>query len=143
MNGTKCRNCGVVNLDADTACRRCGERLVPTFVPQRTELGPREAAKRSSPLYTLLILALLGGGIYYLYSGVQKSYEEIRSKEAKHTATPGNHPAEPFKSRSDTEQKRVEPYKNALQNSQSFVESNKRLSETHKLMQTASGNTKK
>ena len=98
-------------------------------------IGPREAAKGSSQwLYTLLFLTLIGGIAYYLFSGVEKSYDHVKATEA-------NRPGANVKpqTRSELQEKQKQNYTTAIQKSQGLAESQKRTEETQKLMQTGQG----
>ena len=105
------------------------------ILPQMSRQGPREAAKNSTWLYTLLIIALLCGGAYYLLSGVEKSYDDVKANDVKRIAGQPKPPAEGLTNRTEADQKRAGQYKNAIQNSPGLAESQKRLEETQKLMQ--------
>lgn len=132
MNKIKCTKCGLVNLASDYDCRRCGHDMGTRFMVSSQRIGPREAAKSSSWLYTLLFLALIGGGAYYIFSGVEKSYEDIQGNETKRQAS---QPTDGLSTRSEYEQRQKQNYKTAIQNSQGLAESQKRTEETQKLMQ--------
>ena len=75
----------------------------------------------------------------YIYSGIQHELSEIDMNEAKRVATA---PAanRPGFSRTQQDQQRVGQFKNAVQNASALASSQKRLTETEKLMrpQTAS-----
>lgn len=143
MDSIKCSHCGLTNLGSDDRCRRCGGGFHHFAAPKPRGGGPRDRAKKSSPLYTLLIIALLGGGAYYLYTGVKNSYDHIQETEAQRFAgQPIKTPA-PLTSRTESDRRRAEPYKNAIANSQSISASDKRLAEAQKLMGPNAGNQQK
>jgi len=101
-------------------------------VPVRLDIGPREAAKGGSQwLYTLLFLTLIGGIAYYLFSGVEKSYDNVKGIEA-------NRPGAQIKpqTRSEFQEQQKQNYVTAVKNSQGLAESQKHTEETQKLMQT-------
>ena len=132
MNKITCKNCGLVNLASDYDCRRCGYDMGTRFMVRSQRIGPREAAKSSSQwLYTLLFLALIGGVAYYLFSGVEKSYNEVKTIEQ---TRPGANVAP--QTRSQFQEKQKQNYTTAIKNSQGLAESQKRTEETQKLMQT-------
>ena len=132
MNKITCKNCGLVNLASDYDCRRCGYDMGTRFMVSSQRIGPREAAKSSSQwLYTLLFLALIGGVAYYLFSGVEKSYNEVKTIEQ---TRPGANVAP--QTRSQFQEKQKQNYTTAIKNSQGLAESQKRTEETQKLMQT-------
>lgn len=133
MNKVKCTKCGLVNLAEDYDCRRCGHDMGTRFMTSSQRIGPREAAKSSSWLYTLLFLAVIGGGAYYLFSGVEKSYDNIKAGENKRLAS---QPTDGLSTRSEFEQRQQQNYKSAISNSQGLSESQKHNEETKKLMQT-------
>ncbi len=135
MNRIKCARCGLVNSTSDVVCRRCGAEGSQLFPKREAHEGPREAAKKSTWLYTLLFLSVIGGGFYYLYNGLLQSFEQVQSTEANRLAPPPKQTPAPLTSRSESDQKRVEPYKNAIRNAPGLAESQKRVAETQKLMQ--------
>lgn len=137
MNGIRCSECGLINLATDVTCRRCGRSTDHyKLAPSRT-LSPGDEAKKSTWLYTILIVTLIGAGAYYLFTGFEKSYQQIKADEAKATAVPANQKAEPLSSRGESDQKRTVPFKNAIQNSPGLAAANKRTAETQKLMEKA------
>ena len=136
MDRIKCHHCGLVNATSASTCRRCGMDPAGRYTPQMSPTGPREAAKSSSWLYTLLFIALIGGAAYYLLSGVEKSYDHVKANEANRIATQPKQPAG-LTNRTEVDQKRAGQYKNAIQNSHGLAESQNAYEETQKLMQPA------
>ena len=132
MNKIKCTNCGLVNLASDYDCRRCGHDMGTRFMTSSQRIGPREAAKSSSWLYTLLFLALIGGAAYYIFSGVEKSYDDVKVNETKRQASP---PTDGLSTRSEYEQRQKQNYKTAVQDSPNLKESQKHNEDVQKLMQ--------
>ena len=134
MSSNKCRNCGLVNPVSDRACRRCGYEL-----PRRAarHKGSSET-KGSSLLYTLLAVALLGGAAYYLFKGFEKSYQQISATEANRLAAQPNVSPAPFTSRTESDNKRAEPFKNAIANNPNIAAVEKRNEEHKRLMNAAS-----
>ena len=142
MNRTKCGQCGLVNAASDPVCRRCGEEIGRKSTGSRSPRGPREAAKRSSWFYTLLFVALVGGGAYYMLSGVERSYDDIKGNEVNRIAAQPKQP-EGLSSRSEQDQKRAGKYGTAVQNSQGLSTSQKHNEDIKQLMQPEQSNTKK
>jgi len=136
MNKIKCTKCGLVNLAEDYDCRRCGHDMGTRFMTSSQRIGPREAAKSSSWLYTLLFLALIGGAAYYLFSGVEKSFDNVKAVEKNRPGAQANKPADTLGTRTQFEQQQKQNYKTAIQNSQGLAESQKHNEETQKLMQS-------
>ena len=133
MSSTKCRSCGLAGSFSDIFCPRCG---TPFVIRQSGQVnGPREAAKRSSWLYTLLIITLLVGTAYYLFNGVEKSYDEINASEANRMAARPKQSPSPFISRTDTDQRRAEPFKNAVANSPGLATGQKHNDEINRMTQ--------
>lgn len=130
MNKQKCTNCGVINLATDLACRRCGNNM-DKFMTSSSRLGPREEAKKGSWLSTLIFLAIIAGGTYYLFSGVEKSYDDIKAGESKRLASA---PTEGLSTRSQFEQQQKQNYKTAVSNSQGLSESQKHNEDVKQLM---------
>lgn len=142
MNRVKCSHCDLVNLASDPTCRRCGQGLGPVKTGGQAARSPREAARRSSPLYTLLAVALIGGVVAYFYLGVEKSFNDVKANDANRIASQPKRQTDGL-SRSELDQKRTGQYGNAIQNSPGLAASQKRLEETQKLMQPPHGNTQK
>jgi hypothetical protein len=131
MNKMTCKKCGLVNLAEDYDCRRCGHDLGTRFMVSSQRIGPREAAKSSSQwLYTLLFFGLIGGVAYYLFSGVEKSYEDVKRIEQ---TRPGANIAP--QTRSQFQESQKQNYTTAIKNSGGLAESKKHTEETEKLMQ--------
>lgn len=122
----------MVNLSSDHDCRRCGNDLGTRFLTSSQRIGPREAAKSSSWLYTLLFLAVIGGGAYYIFYGVEKSYDDVKVNEEKRL---GSQPTDGLSTRSEYEQRQKQNYKTAISNSQGLAESQKHNEEVQKAMQ--------
>ena len=136
MNKIKCTKCGLVNVESDYDCRRCGHDMGTRFMTSSQRIGPREAAKSSSWLYTLLFLALIGGGAYYIFSGVERSYDDVKMIEKNRPGAQANQVVDSPGTRSQFEQQQKQNYKTAIQNSQGLAESQKHNEETQKLMQS-------
>lgn len=135
MQGNKCKNCGLVNLSSDKVCRRCSRFVDGSGSSGSDVLSPREAAKRSSSLYTLLVLTVIAAGVYYLYSEIGRSFEKVNTVEADRIATQPQ-PA-PLTTRSEADKQRTQSFKTAIQNSPGIAQTDKRLAETKKLMEPA------
>ncbi|HEX3101378.1 MAG TPA: hypothetical protein VHQ01_06300 [Pyrinomonadaceae bacterium] len=135
MSRNKCRNCGLVNAVDDLNCRRCGVEIGQSKTSKNSPVSPRDAAKNSSWLYTLLFIAIVGGAAYYLFSGVERSYNDVKVSEANRVASQPNQQPEPLTNRTDADQKRAGSYKTAIQNSPGLSESQKHNEETKKLME--------
>ncbi len=100
-----------------------------------TRLGPKEAAKRSSWIYTLLFLSVVCGIAYYVVTGFERSYNDVLATESNRvTAQPAPQPYE-FGSRTESDQQRTIPFKNAVQNSPGLAASQQHVAETQKLME--------
>lgn len=100
-----------------------------------SRIGPREAAKKSSWLSTLVLLALVGGGAWYLFSGVEKSYDSVKTAEQTRPGAQPNKPADTLGTRSQFQQQQKQNYKTAIQNSQGLAESQRHNQEIQKHMQ--------
>lgn len=137
MKGIRCRECGFLNPEKVKACRRCGWDQLEPLVPKSKVVSPRDQAKQSTWLYTLLIIALIVGGAYYLFSSFERSYKQGESTVPNRSAMPTNQQNAPALTRSEADQKRVTPFKNAVESAPSLVESNRHVAETQKLMDSA------
>lgn len=143
MNRIKCPHCGLVNAVSDGYCRRCGCETAPNTNASRNRKGPRAEAKSSSWLYTLLFVAAVGGGAYYIFTGVEKSYDKVQSNNASRISSQARPQTAGLSARDEYEQKRKGAYKSALQNNPSFTASDQRLAEANKLMQPNGGQPQK
>ncbi|MEO6656335.1 MAG: hypothetical protein ABIO36_09670 [Pyrinomonadaceae bacterium] len=143
MNIVKCRKCGLVNVATDTRCRRCGEETGRQNLVKKAVRGPREAAKESSWLYTILFIGLLGAASTYLFKGVERSFDSVKTTDGIRIANQVKPQPEGLSSRSEQDQKRVEQYKNALANSPDLATSQKHNEDVKKLMQPDQGNSHK
>jgi hypothetical protein len=132
MVQSNCSACGCLNFRTDHACRRCGKVLSrSTDAPT----SPRDAARRSTWLYTLLVVTLISGGAYYVYTGFMKSFEQVQTTEPR-IQKPAVQPA-PAISRTESDQRRTTPFRNAIQNSQGLTQAGKHNADVEKLMQPA------
>lgn len=104
--------------------------------------SPRQAAKESSSFYTIVALAIIGAIAAYFFFGIQKSVDQVSANDNKRIASQANQKAEPL-SRTEYDQKRTDPYKNAIQTSPGLAESQKRLEETQKLMSPPPGSNRR
>jgi hypothetical protein len=109
---------------------------VDQFMTSSSRISPREAAKSNSWLSTLVLLAILAGAAYYLFSGVEKSYDNVKATEKNRPGAQANKPIDTLGTRSQFEQQQKQNYKTAIQNSQGLQLSQKHTEETQKLMQS-------
>lgn len=142
MNSNKCSACGLVNQMTDLSCRRCGHNFAAAAHRNTRTRGPREAAKQSSSIYTLVAVLVIGAVAAYFFLGVQKSYDAVKTTDASRIAGQARQESEPL-SRTEYDQKRAGQYGNAIQNSPGLAESQKHLEETQKLMQPQSNKPQK
>ena len=141
MHSEKCNYCSLVNLASDTVCRRCGHELSVGNRKSNAPRSPREAAKSGSWLYTILFLTLIGGVAYYLFSGVEKSYSDVKASEANRISAQPKQQA--GLSRSEMDKQRAGQYGNAVQNSPGLATSQKHNEEIKQLMQAGSNQPQK
>jgi hypothetical protein len=132
----KCTKCGLTNLPSDLACRRCCNPVGDNFMHSSPRIGPRQAAKSGSWLSTLVLVALLGGAAWYLFSGVEKSYDSVKTTEQPRSGPQANKPADTPATRTQFEQQQKQNYKTAVANSEGLRLSQKHTDETQKLMQS-------
>lgn len=137
MNSIKCNNCGLKNFASDIECRRCGFSFV------QAALKKRQRPPRRFSIWSLLMIAGVLGVVYYFYSGVQTSVDEITASEAKRVASqPAAQPTQGL-SRTQHDQQRAGHYGDAVKNSQSLNAHQKRVEETEKTVQQLSNSTGK
>jgi hypothetical protein len=137
MNSITCKNCGLKNFPLDTECKRCGY----SFVAYRRPKGKKP---RSFSIWSLLMIAIVVGLVYYFYDGVQSSMQEIEANEAKRIKSqPDVRPGEAGLSRTQTDQRRVTTYGDAVKNSSSLSAHQQRVKETEKAVQQISNTSNK
>ena len=142
MNKVKCKYCSLVNLASDMYCRRCGQEIGGSSGQSSSPRSPREAAKGSSWLSTILILTLIGGVAYYIFSGVEKSYSDVKASEMNRIADqPKQSPA--GLTRREMDKQRAGQYGNAVQNSHGLATSQKHNEEIKQLMRSGSNQSQK
>ena len=130
MNSLKCINCGLTNFPDVFDCRRCGESLFSKRQEKKRMKTPRWLS-----VWSLLMIAVVVGIVYYFYHGVQVSMQELELEEQKRLATQGKPPQ---LSRSQAEKQRAGSYGSAVSNSQSLKEHQKHIDETQKIMNQVS-----
>ena len=102
----------------------------------------RGSTQRWFSVWSLLMIAVVGGIVYYFYHGVQVSMQELEIEEQKRIASQSR--AQPSGlSRSQAEQQRAGTYGNLVSNSQSLKDHQKRVDETQKMMNQVSNNQSK
>ncbi len=131
MSSNRCKKCGLVNAIGDRACRRCGCAFDAKITGPRS---PRDAAKRGASLYTLLAVVLVGAAIYYVFNGFEKSYDQVKANEANRLAAQPKQSPMSLTSRVEYDQRRAEPYRNAVANSPNLAASQKHNDEVKQLM---------
>lgn len=138
MNSIKCNNCGFTNFPDVFDCRRCGESLFST----------RQVKKRAGKthrwfsVWSLLMIAIVVGIVYYFYHGVQTSMQELEIEEQKRLASqPKNR--QTGLTRSEVQQQRTGTYGNLVSNSQSLKDHQKHIDETQKAMNQVSNQSSK
>ncbi len=136
MPNSKCPGCGLVNTASDKFCRRC-EAEIYVYKGKTRDKGPGDAARRSSPLWTLLIITLIGAGAWYLYKGVERSFGQVQDVNGV-AQQPKANPA-PL-SRTQYDQQRAGQYGNAVQGSQGLNASQQHTNEINKLMDHGTAN---
>jgi len=137
MSSPKCPSCGLVNQLSDSFCRRC-QSEINIRKHRAGVLGPREAARRSSPLLSLLALAVIGGAVYYVYNGMEKSVEQVQVNDAKRTANQAKQDS--GLSRSQYDQQRAGQYGSAIQSSQGLNASQQHTNEINQLINRGTAN---
>lgn len=137
MKSVQCGQCGLTNFRSETVCKRCGFAIGEYYSSASRTVGPRQAARQSSWLYTLLFIAVIGGAAYYLYTGFLRSFDEVNQMDPSHDKGVAAKPQPTLTSRSESDQKRMQSYKTAIHNSQGLAESERRMAETQKLIQPA------
>ena len=133
MNSLKCSNCGLTNFPDVFDCRRCGESLF-----SKRQQKQRVQTPRWLSIWSLLMIAIVVGIVYYFYHGVQVSMQELEVEEQKRLAVQPK--PQPGLSRSQADQQRAGTYGNLVSNSQSLKEHQKHIDETQKLVNQVANN---
>ena len=132
MKSEKCKKCGLVNSAGSPACKRCGCDLAGGESWNKRAPGPRDAAKRFS-LWPWILLLAIGSVGYYLYQGVERSYENVATSDDKRVATERKD-APPGLSRTEYDSRRAGQYGSAVANSPGLNTSQQHTNEINKLM---------
>jgi len=133
MNSIKCKNCGLKNFSTDMECRRCGYSFLQSARKRR------DSKPRRFSVWSLLMITLFAGLLYYFYSGVQKSIEEVNASDAKRVAAqPTPRPGEQGLSRTDYDRQKSDTYANSVKNSSSLAAHQQHINDTEKIAQQVS-----
>src|SRR5215218_2415806 len=129
MNSIKCKNCGLSNFSTDVECRRCGNSFL------KTSKTKKEKTPSSFSMSSLLMLAVVGGLVYYFYSGTQSSIEKVNANEANRIASqPAERPLTPGLSRTQYDQQKAGTYGDAVRNSSSLGAHQQHIDDSQKMM---------
>jgi hypothetical protein len=129
MDDSKCKKCGLVNFGFDSNCRRCGN-VLGTMRPIR-ENGTKSGWSPSSLFYTLVALALIGSAVYYIFSGFERSYDQVRTTEATRAAQQPKD--QPVQTRSQFQKQQTGTYGTAVKNSNGLMQSQQHVNDIEKL----------
>ena len=91
-------------------------------------------------VWSLLMIAVVVGIVYYFYHGVQVSMQQLELEEQQRLAA---QPRQPKLSRSQAEKQRAGSYGSAVSNSQSLQQHQKHIDETQKIMNQVSNSGSK
>lgn len=132
MNSIKCKNCSLPNFPDDLECRRCGFSFFKA-------VKKREKTPSRFSIWTLLMLIILGGLVYYVFNGAQESIDQVTADELKRSASqPAERPVAPGLSRSEYDRQKTQTYADSVRGSQSLADHNKHIQQTEKVMQQIS-----
>ncbi len=126
----------MVNHASEAFCRRCHLEL--NVKRSRPVVSPKDAAKRSSPIWSLLALTLVGAAVWYIYTGMEKSVAQVQANDAKRVANQAKDPSAGL-TRTQYDQQRAGQYGNAIQSSQGLNASQAHTNEINQLMNRTSG----
>jgi hypothetical protein len=133
MNSIKCKNCGLSNFPTDLECRRCGTSFLS---PAKSKNGK---SPRRFSLGTLLMVTIVGALAYYVFTGTEKSIEQVTAEETNRAGSrPAERPVAPGLSRSEYDRQKTQTYAGAVRDSQSLADHNKHIQQTEKVMQQIS-----
>jgi hypothetical protein len=131
MNSIKCRNCRLVNPESRYDCQRCGFELTEPVQLRSSRTKKSSSGGLSFPVKLALVAAF--GYIAYTYFGGGEEPPVLNTTAANR---PVAKPQPTLSMRSEYEQHQTSSYKNAVQSSPGLAQSQKRLEETQKLMQS-------
>lgn len=135
MNSIKCKKCGLSNFPSDNTCRRCGYE----FTAKRQE---KPKGSRANSLVTLVILAAVAGGAYYIFSGMQQSVSDVNTADANRVAAQPAQQQPAGLSRTEYDRQRAGQYGNAIQNSPALTEARRQEDEREKIRQQLTNSSK-
>src|SRR5688572_17990639 len=78
MNSIKCKSCGLTNFSSDVECRRCGYSFVQSSAQKRKDKPPR-----SFSLWSIVMIAIVAGVAYYIYTSYFGSTDDAKRSDAK------------------------------------------------------------
>lgn len=131
MSSINCKNCGLKNFALDLECKRCGKSLI-------VSTRPKTVKPRRFSVWSLLMIAMVLGVVYYFYNGVQHSMEEIQANEAKRIASQLPRRGDSGRSRTQSDRQKTTTYGDAVKNSSSLNAHQQRVKETEKAVQQVS-----
>src|SRR6186713_1077575 len=115
MNSIKCKNCGLSNFASDFECRRCGFALLSA--PK----SKKEKRPRSWSLGTLLMITIIGGLAYYVFTGTEESIKQVTNEQNNRGgAKPAERPLAPGSTRNEYDRQKTQTYAGAVRDSKSL-----------------------
>ena len=137
MSAVKCPNCGLSTFSADTNCRRCGKLI---YRPTNSVVSEKPPIRNA--IISILVIAALGVGGYYVFSAMQSSVQKYSDTDRKRAAAQPTVPAaERGLSRTAEDRMRAQRVGNAVNISPALAEHNKRVKEAEKMMNSISNSS--
>src|SRR5687768_219578 len=136
MNSIKCRSCSLSNFATDAECRRCGRPLHFQQVK-----GSGSGSPRRYSIVSLLILAVIVVGIYYMFSGVKDSVGQVGANDANRVAVEAERQRAVGLSRAEEDRQRAQRVGNFVNISPALAEHNKKTEERQKMIEQASNSS--
>lgn len=130
MNSIRCKSCGLSNFATDSNCRRCS-------LPLYFQDGSSGLAPRRFSVVSIIIFAVIAGGGYYVFTGMQSSVTKVGENEANRVATEAERRQAAGLSRAEEDRQRSQRVANAVNISPALAEHKKKTEERQKMIEQA------
>jgi hypothetical protein len=135
MSSIKCKSCGLTNFASDAECRRCGNPFLQS--PQR------DKQSRRFSLVTLLIVAAVAFGVYYVFIGMKQPVGEVTTNDANRVAEQPARQELSGESRMTLDRQRANHIGNTMNVNPSLDAHQKRVEDSKKMMEQITNSSQK
>lgn len=135
MSSIKCKSCGLTNFASNAECRRCGNALLQS--PQRDK-PPRKFSPAS-----LLILAAVAIGVYYVFIGMKQPVGEVTANDANRVAEQPARQEVSDESRMTLDRQRANHIGNTMNVNPSLDAHQKHVEDSQKMMEQITNSSQK